>query len=253
MRRIRDFFEYGSILPTTVIAAAVVGFFAIFGLVAVPELATPVADMRIEPLSRIVTPEETFRVNVVVESSVPVNVFSGELLFDNEVLQVDSIDYNTSIADLWAEEPWFENGEGTLSFIGGTTKEGGFRGNADLMTITFRAEREGEGSLIIKDAVILRHDGLGTNAPIEEPIDALFTVEKEALIESETVLRKDDVESEYLVVETIVSTDLNGDGKQSIRDISIFMLNMAGNDPLYDFNTDGTVDTKDLSILLDAM
>ena len=54
------------------------------------------------------------------------------------------------------------------------------------------------------------------------------------------------------IVKERPSTDLNGDGRQSISDISIFMINMAGDDPRYDFNLDGAVNTKDLSILLNA-
>jgi hypothetical protein len=47
-------------------------------------------------------------------------------------------------------------------------------------------------------------------------------------------------------------TDLNEDGKQTISDVSIFMINMVGDDPRFDFNRDGDVDAKDLSIMMSA-
>jgi hypothetical protein len=56
----------------------------------------------------------------------------------------------------------------------------------------------------------------------------------------------------YKIAKEIPSTDLNADGKQSIVDISIFMLNFIGKDARYDFNLDGKVDIKDLNILLSA-
>jgi hypothetical protein len=48
------------------------------------------------------------------------------------------------------------------------------------------------------------------------------------------------------------STDLNGDGDQSFSDISVFLLNFAGNNPRFDFNQDGEVDGTDLKILREA-
>jgi hypothetical protein len=48
------------------------------------------------------------------------------------------------------------------------------------------------------------------------------------------------------------STDINGDGKQTIADMSIFMLHIMGSDLRYDFNQDGKVNTSDLSILMSA-
>jgi hypothetical protein len=252
MRRVKDYFEYGSILPVTLVASALIGFFAITGFAVIPTLSDPLADMRIEPISRAVTLDDTFTIRVVVEASVPVNVFAGELFFDNDTLEVESINYNTSIADLWAERPWYSNGEGRLNFAGGTTRSGGFLGTADLLTITFRAKGEGSGSLVIHDATILQHDGLGTDAPLEAPIDALFTIDDEETAPVENIIAKDDSGSSYRVISELPSTDLNGDGKQSVADISIFMLNIAGNDPRFDFNLDGKVDTKDLNLILSA-
>lgn len=55
----------------------------------------------------------------------------------------------------------------------------------------------------------------------------------------------------YEVLEKAPSTDLNNDGKQTIADISIFMLNIVGNNARYDFNLDGSVDLRDLTILLE--
>ena len=107
----------GNILPITMIASAFIGFATFIGLMILPVSTTTVADMRIEPTNKTVVVDETFDVSIVVESRVPVNVFAGELLFDTNTLEVVSIDYNISIADLWAEEPWYSNGDGTLTFM----------------------------------------------------------------------------------------------------------------------------------------
>lgn len=248
MEQIRDFWRKGIISQLALVAGAVFGVFTLFGILVVPSLLTPVADMRIEPQHAVAEEGNEFTVRIVVESGTPVNVFAGELTFDSSVIEVVSIDYNTSIADLWAERPWYSNGDGTLNFIGGTTRSGGFLGTGTLITIHFRTLREGQGVLALHDTAILEHDGLGTYATLEEPIDAVVTVEAK----SANMLQTTNIATTFEVVREVPSTDLNGDGKQSLADISIFMLNITSKDTRFDFNLDGAVNTKDLSILLDA-
>lgn len=241
--------QTGNALPVSLFATAIIGFFTVMSLVILPFQTDVVADMRLSPNIKTLTLGETFVVDVVVESKVPVNVFAGDLSFDTSTLQVESIDYNTSIADLWAEEPWYSNGDGTLTFAGGTTQSGGFTGTDTLIKITFRTLSEGSGSLVINNAQILQHDGLGTEAALAAPIDAIFTIEEEAPTHTNLV-QKSALPSTYAVVETLPTTDLNGDGRQSIADTSIFLMNMRSNDSRFDFNLDGSVNLKDFNILL---
>ena len=214
-------------------------------------LTTPQTDMRIEPQRGSYVVGETFTTSVVVSSETPTNVFKGVVHFDPSILVIEAIDYNTSIADLWAERPWYENGEGTLNFIGGTTRRGGFIGTGELITITFHAIQEGEANISIDSVRILQHDGLGTDTTVAVPIDAIFTVE-ESVIEQQTVLQKSVVGSALRVVHERPSTDLNEDNKQSIVDVSIFMKDLATQNQRSDFNQDGKVNTADLSIILDS-
>jgi hypothetical protein len=243
--------ERGSILQASLLATAILGFIAFMGILVIPLEPNAVADMRLEPLTRTVAVGDTFTVSVVVEAKEPVNVFAGELLFDTDTLAVAAIDYNTSIADLWAERPWYSNGDGTLNFAGGTTHPGGFTGTAELLTVTFKAKAEGAGTLAIRNAQILRHDGLGSNAPLEAPIDALFTVESTTTAPA-NLLTVDNLGSRYTVMAELPSTDLNGDGKQSIADTSILLLHIGSTDARYDLNGDGAVDLRDLNIILGA-
>jgi hypothetical protein len=250
MRHLRDFFRQGIIASPALAAAAIFGFLAVIGFLVAPTILSPVAEMRIEPLNGVVMKDNTFTIEIVVKSSLPVNVFAGELTYDPEILEVDSIDYNTSIADLWAERPWYDNGEGTLNFGGGTTRPGGFIGTGSLITVTFKSLFAGDGILALRDPIILQHDGLGTEAEVEVPIDALFTIESEAT--SNNVIASDIAPATYRVLDGPPSKDLNGDGKQSLADLSIFTLHMTSGNLRSDFNVDGKVDTKDLSIILNA-
>lgn len=253
MKSAKDFFRQGTVIPASLVATAIVGFIALMSFIALPLETDVIAQMRLEPLRKTLTVGETFTVEVVVESSKPVNVFAGKLLFDTKTLHVESIDYNTSIANLWAEEPWYSNGDGTLNFIGGTTQSGGFTGSATLLTITFHTLSEGAGQLAISDASILQHDGLGTDAQLAEPIDALFTIAPEATTTpEENLVNMSPGGSSYEIVSTVPSPDLNGDGKQSFADTSILLLNLGSSNMRYDLNLDGAVNLADFNILING-
>lgn len=234
----------GRLLIASVIAT-ILGYSSISML---PALVTPVTDMRLEPLTGTTEVGETFTVHVVVTSAIPVNVFKGSIIFDPNVLYIETIDYNTSIADLWAELPWYSNGDGTMNFIGGTTKQDGFTGEGTLVSIRFRAKSVGEAQVSMSEVRILKHDGLGSEAAIKESIDAIFAVEDEAL-RDETIVQKTAVGPTLTVLPHAPSTDLNGDGKKTILDVSIFMSDMATGNMKSDFNLDGKVNLTDLSIL----
>lgn len=233
-------------IPLVALAISAAGALSILGFLVVPVVMEPEADMYLETRTEVVPLGEKTIVTIYVKSSIPVNVFAGEVLFDPAILQVDSISYNTSIADLWAEKPWHSNGAGTINFGGGTTAKGGFLGKGILMTITFNAEREGATRLALRDPRILLHDGLGTDVDVAQPIDTIITVSSENKI-ARTVR-----DTPVTVFETRPSTDLNGDGRQTIVDVSIFLINGFRYNERFDFNLDSSVDLKDLSILMEA-
>lgn len=241
----------GMIPQMALLIGAFATFFSVASLFVLPIAVTHQADIRIEPSVGKVAVGDTFAVQIVVSADVPVNVFAGEIRFDPKTLQVESIDYNTSIADLWAELPWYENGEGTINFAGGTTKQGGFQSSGTLISITFRSVGTGVTALRLADGRILAHDGLGSEVAFGKPLEAVFEVEKE-ILERETISTPAPRATVIAVSAQPPSTDLNGDGKQTIADVSMFMLQMLGDDLRYDFNQDGRVNTADLSILMGA-
>lgn len=205
-------------------------------------------DMRLEPDQGFVTVGQEFPISVYVVSDEPTNVFSGMVTFDPNTLVVSAIDYNTSIADLWAVLPWYSNGDGTVTFAGGTTKPGGFTGEGALITITFKSLAPGRANLALQDARILRHDGLGTDVDlVDAPIDAIFTV-SDAELNEKTVLEKTALGPPVAVLAEEPDTDLNGDGLHSAGDLSIFMLHLSSQNLRSDFNKDGVVSLRDMSI-----
>jgi len=239
----------GNILPTALIAGVVVAISSIVGVFWL-ENEDVEADIRLLPNKLTAVLNEPTTVTIEVESIIPVNVFAGEVRFDPDSLHVDKIDYNTSVADLWAEKPWYSNGDGTINFAGGTTRVGGFTGAAKLLTITFVPTRTGSSLITLSHARILQHDGLGTDATLAPPIDALLVIEDE--MEQKTIVEKTNEQTRTVTLSNQPTTDLNQDGRQTIQDVSIFLLDITTGNERSDFNQDGQVDLNDLSIILQA-
>ncbi len=237
-------FPLGRLLVGSVLIGLFGAVISIVGIEGAP------AQMRIDPKSAVTTEGGTFTVALVVDSSVPVNAYSGVLTFDPAMITVTNIDYNTSIANLWVEKPWYENGDGTLTFAGGTTEAGGFTGTGALLTVTFTTHLVGTAVIKLNNARILAHNGFGTDVPLFDSVDALFTVE--AISTQASTIAEVDSESAVQVLKTMPDTDLNNDSKVNLADVSIFMRSLFSNNPEHDFNGDGVTNLADLSILLDA-
>lgn len=237
----------GNILPATMAAGAIMALLSSVGYFWMSQSEDAYTTrMDLVPTAAVLTLGESFSTSVVLGADTPINAFTGVITFDPAQLQVAKIDYNTSIADLWAEEPWYKNGEGTIHFAGGTTDSGGFTGEGMILTITFRSIGAGDASVRITNASVLRHDGRGTEATLLPPIDGLFTVSTPA---TEPVTTTQPATTVSVRDESLIG-DVNGDGKVSIGDMSSFLTYLATGDSRGDLNDDGRVSVVDLSILV---
>ena len=234
----------GSIVPTTLIASTIIGFLTLASVMFMPKEKNEGTSMYIQPNELTIEANKDFTIDVIVDSTEPVNAFAGVLNFNEAVLAVARIEYNTSIANLWTQEPWFTQGDGTIAFAGGTTKPGGFTGNESLLTVIFRGKSATTTPLTLTSKRIVKHDGLGTDAQLQTSLDALFTIKP--------LLPKNEIITQGNPEEIMLSTDLNNDNTTGLADISIFMLHITSQNLLSDFNNDKKVTVADLSILLDA-
>lgn len=220
-------------------------------LFALPITTTPQASMSISPTEATVELGDTLVVKVVVSAEVPVNAFTGEVVFDSGVFSVDKIEYDTSIANLWVTEPWYSKSDNSIYFAGGDTTPGGFTGRGTLMTIYLTAKNPGFVSLSLLEAKVLQHDGFGTEATLDTGADFLFTAER---IASETNVAEGKINEMWVQVDTASpSADLNQDGIVTLADLSILTVNFGSTKKQYDLNQNGRVGFGDLSILLNAL
>ena len=241
----------GYIPALTLAAGAIIGLLTMTGLYLSSTKTTPTSTaIWIESDQTAIVVGNDFTVTLVVTANQVVNAFTGILHFDESKLAVEKIDYNTSIADLWAKEPWYNKGEGTISFAGGSTKPGGFSGEGTLLTITFTAQQTGQAIVSLDNAQVLAHDGRGTAIPLPSDIEALFTISNTA--STTAIVTENNMTIDVAVMSSLPSPDLNGSGTTTLVDVSIFMLYLAEGNTQGDFNLDNKVNLTDLSILLDA-
>lgn len=241
--------QFGRVIITALVATIA----GVGGLALVNTFDSAPASITLTPQTGAYVVGETFTVTVEVQSDLASNVFSGEIYYEPDILHVANIDYNTSIADLWAVKPWYDAGDGTITFAGGTLATGGFVGNGTLMTITFKAIAAGEGILELTNARILAHDGLGSDIDLPpNPIDALFTVDS-ASLQQQTLTTTNNARGVIRTAASIPSTDLNKDGVTTLIDVSSFFILLSRQDLQADFTLDGVVNTADMSVLLNAL
>ncbi len=202
-------------------------------------LAAVVSDnssyITIETPNHPVTTGQVFFITVKITAHTPVNAIDIALSYPENNLEIKSIDTGTSVITLWAEEPKAERGIITLR--GGTFKRG-FLGEHTVARIRVVAKEGGLAYVRTSEARLVAGDGLGSDVAVRKTGGA---AEVTVTGESSTLVATGEV--------TIV-TDIDGDGKVDIRDISAFMAAWFTREKTFDFNGDGRMTIRDFSILL---
>lgn len=104
------------------------------------------------------------RVDVILESMVPSNAFSGAVSYQKTMLEPIAVSDGNSIVNLWIVHPTASENGSPISFAGVTP--GGFSGdNGLLFSILFRAKVAGTANVSLVDIEILRNDGAGGEEP----------------------------------------------------------------------------------------
>lgn len=107
---------------------------------------------------------DTFQETIVVDSeNQSMNAASGVVSFPSDKLEIVSLAKNNSIINLWAQEPFFSNTDGTVNFEG-IIPNPGFNGSqGKIITINFKAKTAGIAPITFVSGSVLANDGSGTN------------------------------------------------------------------------------------------
>lgn len=134
----------------------------IVGLFLVSVSSAFAADLSVSPSSGSYSAGQTFTVTLrAVPNGDSINAVESTLTFDPAVLSVVSVGKTGSAFSLWTTEPTFSNTAGTVTFGGGSPTP--FTSTSNLISVTFRAVKEGSGTVGFKNSSILAADGRGTD------------------------------------------------------------------------------------------
>lgn len=147
----------------------------------------------------------TFTATISVSSTTQsVNAASGVLSYPAQYLDIVGISKSGSILDQWlppgTSGPVVKTAQGVIQFEG--VGIAGYQGkNGKLFSVTFKAKKEGEAALALRDTVLLANDGEGTRipvsngsaiyriiprAPVEEPAPIPEPAPEEVIVETPT-------------------------------------------------------------------
>jgi hypothetical protein len=175
---------------------------------------------------------ENVHIALNIDTKLPINAVGGTVVFPPEFLAIDTFSRDTSIIDLWAEEPTFSNENGTLHLSGGIvpkeTKDGD---HGTVLVASFRALKAGKAAISMKDGQLLAANGEGTN-----------------------IITGSNVLTLYIHDQGKISPDMNGDGVLSISDVNtLYLKTFRAYNPRYDLNGDGKVSWADVKMLIELM
>jgi hypothetical protein len=179
---------------------------------------------------------DAFFLTVAAVAHTPVNTVDIVIEYPEERMDIESVDTGQSVITLWAEDPYAEDGK---IFIRGGTFRKGFVGEHHLVRIRARAVDAGSVNVQTGNVRFLAGDGLGTEVPV-------VTVGTE---KSQFYITNSEGEISG-TVEVVIVTDIDGDGKVTLSDLSRFMSAWGSQEVKYDFNGDGRMSFRDFGIIL---
>lgn len=122
------------------------------------------ATLLMQPSSTKIKLNDVFTVRVFVNTqNKAINNIESVINFPNDILEVVSVDSKSSIFTLWVEQPNFSNASGVVSFNGGVTNPGYTGSGGKLISIVFKAKKEGTASLFFSGSAARENDGMGTD------------------------------------------------------------------------------------------
>jgi hypothetical protein len=178
-------------------------------------------------LTPAVAPGSVINVDVLIDSSSPVNALSLSMNYPSSMLESVGFDNSNSIINIWQEKPQ-SAAVGTITFSGGMFK--GFSGiGGHLITLQFKVLKAGSAALSFGATKVYLADGSGTEASVITK-KASVTGEAEAKVESAPVVPFTPTEADVVVEHELnsYSQARSIDTKLPIIIVGIFIVIIGG-------------------------
>jgi hypothetical protein len=200
---------------------------------------TEVSYVKLQTVKTVIEAGERFSIDIYAYAHVPVNAVDVTLKFEESALKVVGVDRGQSVLTIWTEDPIIQKDKVILR--GGTFRKG-FIGEHKIATVELEAKQSGQSELFAADIVLLAGDGKGT--PVKVAKSEAATVDLYVYDENT------DPANIAVNASVAIVTDIDNDGKVSLKDVSAFMGAWGNKSQIFDFNGDGKMSFKDFSIIL---
>jgi hypothetical protein len=201
--------------------------------------STEVSYIKLTADKRAVQAGDRIALDIYAYAHVPVNAVDITLRFEPDAVEVIGVDRGQSVLTIWTKDPTVEKDKVTLS--GGTFKKG-FVGEHKIARVNLLAKQTGQSDFVASNVTLLAGDGQGTPVTVAESSNSSLSL----MIYDENA-SPDDIAVDVSVT---ILTDIDGDGKVSLKDVSSFMGAWTSKTKTYDFNGDGKMSFRDFSIIL---
>ena len=212
------------------------------GALALAQLTTSNQNVLFFKAPDVVVVNESFTVDVMVAVDDEINAVDLKIAYPQNRFTVTNLRDGQSVLNIWTESPAAEDGLLTLS--GGTFRRG-FTGEHRVISLRGIATQAGQITLDPKEVVFLIGDGSGRRVPARRVTRQPFTITAISPAQAaEQGIRVDSQDADRL------RSDLTGDGRVTMADISMFLAAWSTGDRIFDFTGDGRMTFRDFSIIL---
>jgi type II secretory pathway pseudopilin PulG len=126
--------------------------------------STFAATLQVSPASAKISVGNIVSVKFTVNTEgKSINNVDGIALFPADLLEVISVSKGSSIFTLWVEDPKFSNSIGQITFNGGVPNPGYNGNNGEIVSVTFKAKKQGIANILYSDSAVRENNGLGTD------------------------------------------------------------------------------------------
>jgi len=112
-----------------------------------------------------------------------INNAEGTISFPAEFFDVTSVSKDSSVFNLWVEEPSFSNLTGLISFNGGVPTPGFSGAQGRVLSFIVRAKKAGQANVSFLSASVRANDGLGTDVLTGKTGTGITITEKQKTLE----------------------------------------------------------------------
>jgi hypothetical protein len=175
-------------------------FFVFFMIISFFPVSVFASQILLSATNRSITVEEEFIMQIYVDTQgESINALEGVLRFPSDILEIKDIRDGDSIINFWIKHPsTLQEITGELSFSG--IIPGGYKaGRGHIVSIIFKAKKQGNGVIAVTNARILNNDDNSTEGKVISTPFSFSVKETQGLPASVIVMEEHDVPEKFTI------------------------------------------------------